>query len=259
VAGPHIYSLALNLHTHTHTTAHTGILLAAGQRRARSAGTQTSSAGHAHSLVVTRGVAEGATSTRVWSFGLSDGGLLGHGNGAGEDARTYEYVPRPIVALDHIVVVEVAAGVAHSIARTATGELFSWGSGEHGRLGHGTSDDESTPTHLICLRNVTSIAAGGRHSMAAAGLDGQCYTWGSNEFGQLGLGIAGRVGSAFATPMQAKQRPALGLPHDFAVPNEAVRGTTNVAAGMVRWYCTTLKLCLIKHPHARGTPPRELS
>ena len=205
--------------------------------------------------MVTGSAAEGATSTRVWSFGLSDGGLLGHGNG---DARTYEYVPRPIVALDRVVVVEVAAGVAHSIALTATGTVFSWGSGEHGRLGHGTSDDESTPTHLICLRGVLSIAAGGHHSMASAGLEGQCYTWGSNEFGQLGLGIAGRAGSAFATPMQAKRRPASWLLAHDAVPNVAVRGTTNVAAGMVRWHCTTLR-AFLKSSHARGTPPRALS
>lgn len=39
----------------------------------------------------------------------------------------------------------MAAGGAHSACITASGELFTWGKGRYGRLGHGDSDDQSKP------------------------------------------------------------------------------------------------------------------
>lgn len=36
-------------------------------------------------------------------------------------------------------VVAVAAGMEHSMALTESGEVYSWGHAEHGRLGHGRS------------------------------------------------------------------------------------------------------------------------
>ena len=37
-------------------------------------------------------------------------------------------------------VVDVAAGGAHSACVTAAGELYTWGKGRYGRLGHGDSE-----------------------------------------------------------------------------------------------------------------------
>ena len=38
-------------------------------------------------------------------------------------------------------VVEVAAGAEHTLARTADGKIYSWGSNEFGQLGHGDAVD----------------------------------------------------------------------------------------------------------------------
>lgn len=41
--------------------------------------------------------------------------------------------------------VDIAAGGAHSACITASGELFTWGKGRYGRLGHGDSEDQLKP------------------------------------------------------------------------------------------------------------------
>lgn len=39
-----------------------------------------------------------------------------------------------------------------SAAVTSQGELYTWGRGNYGRLGHGTSDDFNIPTLIIGLK-----------------------------------------------------------------------------------------------------------
>ena len=53
--------------------------------------------------------------------------------------------PRVIETLRGKEVVNIAAGGAHSACITASGELYTWGKGRYGRLGHGDSEDQSRP------------------------------------------------------------------------------------------------------------------
>ena len=53
--------------------------------------------------------------------------------------------PRVIESLRGKEVVSVAAGGAHSACITSAGELFTWGKGRYGRLGHGDSEDQPKP------------------------------------------------------------------------------------------------------------------
>lgn len=53
--------------------------------------------------------------------------------------------PRVIESMRGIEVIDVAAGGAHSACITATGELYTWGKGRYGRLGHGDSEDQLKP------------------------------------------------------------------------------------------------------------------
>lgn len=57
--------------------------------------------------------------------------------------------PRVIESLRGVEVVDIAAGGAHSACITASGELFTWGKGRYGRLGHGDSEDQLKPK-LVC-------------------------------------------------------------------------------------------------------------
>ncbi len=54
-------------------------------------------------------------------------------------------------ALENVRVVRVAAGQQHCMALTADGEVYSWGLGVFGQLGHGVSSDAHRPTRIAAL------------------------------------------------------------------------------------------------------------
>lgn len=68
-----------------------------------------------------------------------------------------------IESLRGVEVVDIAAGGAHSACITASGELYTWGKGRYGRLGHGDSEDQLKPKlvrsllviHIITQRCIT--------------------------------------------------------------------------------------------------------
>ena len=73
---------------------------------------------------------------------------------------------------------------------TRNRDIFSWGEGSYGRLGHESSDkDMPTPKEIYTLskRNPIAIAAGEAHS-AAITESYQLFTWGQGGFGRLGHG-----------------------------------------------------------------------
>jgi hypothetical protein len=54
--------------------------------------------------------------------------------------------PAPLDLLNAKQVVEVSAGKFHSLARTKSGLVLSWGHGRSGRLGHGDEHVRIEPT-----------------------------------------------------------------------------------------------------------------
>ncbi|NWU12321.1 HERC5 ligase, partial [Cephalopterus ornatus] len=70
------------------------------------------------------------------------------------------------------------------------GELFTWGKNTHGQLGVGSQTAFIPQAQLVeRLKGIplAQIAAGGAHSTTVS-LSGAVYSWGKNDFGQLGLG-----------------------------------------------------------------------
>ena len=60
--------------------------------------------------------------------------------------------PTQITALSGKQVVHITCGSTYSAAITAVGELYTWGRGNYGRLGHGSSEDQSVPTVISALK-----------------------------------------------------------------------------------------------------------
>jgi len=74
------------------------------------------------------------------------------------------------------------------VCQKIRGSLLAWGRNEKGQLGDRTSTNRQIPAlvHLDGIGgDVSMVAAGAAHSLAITG-NGSLYTWGSNEFGQLG-------------------------------------------------------------------------
>lgn len=70
-------------------------------------------------------------------------------------------------------VVQIAVGSTYSAAITAAGELYTWGRGNYGRLGHGNSDDHTLPTLVTGLRGhrVVDVACGSGDAQTVAVTD----------------------------------------------------------------------------------------
>ncbi|XP_053459750.1 E3 ISG15--protein ligase HERC5 isoform X2 [Nycticebus coucang] len=111
------------------------------------------------------------------------------------NGRPFEYNysiehPRFQRILQEKSIIQITCGDYHSLALSKGGELFAWGQNLHGQLGLGTVFlSTPTPQRVETLAGVplVQISAGEAHSMALS-MSGNIYSWGKNEFGQLGLG-----------------------------------------------------------------------
>ena len=92
-----------------------------------------------------------------------------------------------------------AAGYNHTCATDRAGRLFCWGSNGNGPLGLGEPITRSTPVavKLPKDRRVTNLFAGYLHTCVLYD-NNDLSCWGSNTYGQLGLGTtSSSVGDAF--------------------------------------------------------------
>ena len=76
-------------------------------------------------------------------------------------------------------------------------ELYSWGNGYFGKLGHGDTVFRSSPTQVTGGNNWDKIAANGFFSIAIK-TDGTLWTWGRNAYGELGQNNT----TFFSSPVQ---------------------------------------------------------
>ncbi|XP_052238414.1 X-linked retinitis pigmentosa GTPase regulator-like [Dreissena polymorpha] len=132
------------------------------------------SCGYYHTALVTE-------SGGLYTFGESEGGKLGLGDDPDEtDTPQRVEIPEDITA--------VACGGSHTVALTASGNVYTFGDGPSGQLGHGTHCLQiSTPKKLNIKFKVSAIACGENHT-ALVSDKGQLYTCGDGRHGKLALG-----------------------------------------------------------------------
>ncbi|KDO30466.1 hypothetical protein SPRG_04368 [Saprolegnia parasitica CBS 223.65] len=92
-------------------------------------------------------------------------------------------------ALNGSRIVSIACGAQHAAAISQHGELYTWGSGEDGRLGHGDIRDRAIPRKVMSLlsQRVVQASCGGAHTAVVTTTHG-LYTFGRAKNGRLGLG-----------------------------------------------------------------------
>lgn len=99
-------------------------------------------------------------------------------------------VPRMMEwGLDRVKVVGVAAGAFHTVVFTVDGTVFTCGDNAHGQLGHGEKVSKVDPQIVPGLlgKTVVGLAAGKYHTAVFTD-KGNVFTFGDNEYGQLGHG-----------------------------------------------------------------------
>jgi alpha-tubulin suppressor-like RCC1 family protein len=145
-------------------------------------------AGEKHTIAAT---AEGG----LYTWG--EGWAMGHGGGY----FTQHLVPTKVTGggIGEVVVVQVAAGNMHSMAKTASGELYSWGKGTGRQLGHGDRENLAVPRVVDGIEGaVLGMACGNTHSLVTTA-EGRVLAFGSGTSGRLGLGAGGVEGALTPT------------------------------------------------------------
>jgi len=142
----------------------------------RGVGVKQIACGSGHTVVLT---GEG----EVYTWGRGDDGRLGHGDNG------WKYVPRLTHSLTGQIVTHVTCGSYHTAAVSSNGDLFTWGGGMYGKLGHGNESGHSTPRRVETLvgLSIVDIACGSRHTAVVTN-KGCLYTWGDKENGVAGHG-----------------------------------------------------------------------
>jgi len=131
--------------------------------------------GSRHTVIIT---SAGAT----YSWGDMENGVAGHGASEG-----HQYTPRLVERLAGKNIVQISACGFHTACLSDIGELYTWGEGNFGRLGHGTESNCHTPrlVESILGKKPRQVSCGGFHSAVVTD-DGKLYTFGGGEHGQLG-------------------------------------------------------------------------
>ncbi|KAL3840104.1 hypothetical protein ACJIZ3_024695 [Penstemon smallii] len=131
----------------------------------------------------------------TWGDGTHNAGLLGHGTDISH------WMPKRISGpLEGLQVATVTCGPWHTALITSAGQLFTFGDGTFGVLGHGNRENVSYPREvdsLLGLRTI-AVACGVWHTAAVVEVivtqssssvsSGKLFTWGDGDKNRLGHG-----------------------------------------------------------------------
>eukprot|EP01114_Cavostelium_apophysatum_P015328 TRINITY_DN4148_c0_g2_i2.p1 TRINITY_DN4148_c0_g2~~TRINITY_DN4148_c0_g2_i2.p1 ORF type:complete len:779 (+),score=239.68 TRINITY_DN4148_c0_g2_i2:397-2733(+) len=119
----------------------------------------------------------------LFTFGFNEKGQLGLGH------RFNKEEPQLVTALTGENIKNVSCGQQHMACINQNGDVFTFGLGVFGQLGHGELSDELLPRRIEELSKrgikVKQIECGSFHTVALSN-SGELYSWGHGEYGQHG-------------------------------------------------------------------------
>ena len=119
----------------------------------------------------------------IWAWGYNGYGQLGNGS--------YSSNNKPVKLVAGLTLASaLGTGSYHSLAVAPSGEVWSWGYNGNGQLGINSTTSVNSPVQTTAVASWSSIlqvSAGYSHSVAMKS-DGSLWTWGYNNYGQLGFG-----------------------------------------------------------------------
>lgn len=159
--------------------------------------------------------------SQLYGFGFNWWGQLGVSMGSG----TTNANPTPVLVVlpgQDGTIRQIAVGQEHTLVLTSTGQLFGFGDNSYGELAGAFPEGSPNPTPTLLalpggVTSVVQIAAGDFFSLVLTST-GQIYSFGLNDFGQLG--VVENIDTAKATP----------TPMLVALPGE-VGPVTQITAG----------------------------
>jgi len=110
--------------------------------------------------------------------------ILGHAVDPAADPNVPREMgsPTPVSSMQDRRIVSVATSNAYCLALGDEGEVYSWGEGACGALGHGDVDARAVPSRIESLSRIERIAVGFNAVSAAVDENGRLFTWGRESF-----------------------------------------------------------------------------
>ncbi|CAN0921540.1 PH, RCC1 and FYVE domains-containing protein 1 [Linum grandiflorum] len=131
----------------------------------------------------------------TWGDGTHNAGILGHGTDVSH------WIPKRISGpLEGLQISSVTCGPWHTALITSTGQLFTFGDGTFGVLGHGDRENVAYPREVDSLSGLrtVAVACGVWHTAAVVEVivtqssssvfSGKLFTWGDGDKNRLGHG-----------------------------------------------------------------------
>ncbi|XP_049382216.1 PH, RCC1 and FYVE domains-containing protein 1 isoform X2 [Solanum stenotomum] len=113
----------------------------------------------------------------IWGEG-AEGGCLGVG-----EVKLDALSPKILESTVMLDVQAISIGRSHASIVTKQGEVFCWGEGKNGRLGHKHDMDTARPKLVDSLNGVrVKSVSCGEYQTCALTFSGELYTWGDNSF-----------------------------------------------------------------------------
>ncbi|XP_035377168.1 E3 ubiquitin-protein ligase MYCBP2 isoform X14 [Electrophorus electricus] len=107
-----------------------------------------------------------------------------------KDASKITTYPPGAVRFDcELRALQVSCGFHHSVVLMESGDVYTFGYGQHGQLGHGDVNSRGSPTLVQALPSPSAQVTAGSNHTAVLLVDGQVFTFGSFSKGQLGRPI----------------------------------------------------------------------
>ena len=131
------------------------------------------------------------SSGKLYSWGENYSGQLGNGRTENSSMPVCisDIKESPLKGKN---IVNIYVDFSTMIAKDSDGKLYSWGYNGYGQLGDGTTTNSSMP---ICISDIESNPLKGKKivdvhnygsTIIAKDSNGKLYTWGENDYGQLG-------------------------------------------------------------------------
>jgi alpha-tubulin suppressor-like RCC1 family protein len=143
------------------------------------------------------------STSMVITFGSNEYGELGHGDGtvgfsrskmkrimfdssSSSSSSTSSSSPN---TQQNQLVRKVTCGRGFTVVLTTMGEVYACGRSTYGVLGNGTTSQNQTKMKMViglAALPISNISTGIDHTYVIT-ISGQCYSWGRNQYGQLGV------------------------------------------------------------------------
>eukprot|EP01083_Nonionella_stella_P080552 221420_1 len=128
----------------------------------------------------------------VLSFGGNKCGQLGHDKVFGLIKKGKYHEPKVIESLINVNIIDISCGYNTTLCVSKNGDLYAFGNGEYGQLGHGDdTTNQYTPKMVEYFQKIDIKIAkcySGSYHSAALSDNGDLYVFGSGSSGELGLG-----------------------------------------------------------------------